>query len=84
MGPTPDQVDGELRQVTAEDIIAQRRQRAKEETACKTLEELIALGAKRGYKPGWAKHRWASRETKSQTYKQNSAPPHTLADQPHF
>ena len=31
---------------------------------CKTLEELQELGKKRGYKPGWALHRWDNRKWK--------------------
>jgi DNA repair protein RadD len=79
---TPDEVDGDLRQVTANDEIMLKRQRVKEEKACKTYEELAALGAKRQYKPGWAKHKWEARQKIAGSFRKNAAPPHTLADQP--
>ncbi len=49
------QVAGELKEVTAE-IIAQRRNRKMEEKEAESVEALIALGARRGYKNprGWA------------------------------
>lgn len=79
---TPDQVDGDLRQVTANDEIMLKRLRVKEERACKTYEELAALGAKRNYKPGWAKHKWEARQKVAGSFHKNAPPPHTLADQP--
>ena len=65
--PVPEsrQVDeraGELVEVTREQIKAAReaeaRMRRAEERACRSLEDLERLGRERGYKPGWARHRW--------------------------
>lgn len=78
----PDQKDGELRQVQASDEIMLKRLRVKEEKACKTYEDLAALGAKRNYKPGWAKHKWEARQKIAGSFHKNAAPPHTVADQP--
>lgn len=42
-----------------------RRQRAREEAEATTLDALIELGASRGYKPGWARHRWEARQRRA-------------------
>jgi DNA repair protein RadD len=50
------QVDGELEEV---DPAVARAARVQEERAAgKTLEGVQALAQQRGYKPGWATHRW--------------------------
>lgn len=58
------QVDGELveydEKAQAEGLA--RRQRIQEERDCQSLEDFEALGRARGYKPGWALHRWKLRE----------------------
>lgn len=62
-----EQVDGELERLEAEKMAAERsaRWQAKRAVAdAKTLDELLALAAARGYKPGWAYHIHASREAK--------------------
>lgn len=54
---------GELRRISAEEVkrlaaeakAAAAKERKKEEAACQTLEDLIALGKRRGYDPGWAR-----------------------------
>lgn len=38
--------------------------RAKEEAACQTLDDFAALGTQRGYKRGWAWHRWQAKLAK--------------------
>lgn len=50
-----EQGDGDLAEV---DLVAQRAKRKEEERACKTMDELIALGKSRGYAnpDRWAKH----------------------------
>jgi DNA repair protein RadD len=61
---TIQQVDGELRQITALDAMNLKRQRIREEAQAKTLEELETIAKARGYKPGWAKHKYAARQQK--------------------
>lgn len=65
-GDIPEQQDGELREVTEEDKKALRRQRRQEEAEAETLEDLQKLEKQRGYKPGWAYHRWKARQAKKQ------------------
>ncbi len=47
--------DGELSEI---DIKSMKINRKKEENDCKTLEDFMALGEKRGYKKSWAYTRW--------------------------
>lgn len=42
----------------AQAIEQARQQRIQEERSCRSLADFEALGRARGYKPGWAKHRW--------------------------
>ena len=59
---TPDEVEGELVELSAEEIAAARAARKREEGRAGTLEELLALAKQRGYKPGWAHYRWTARQ----------------------
>ena len=52
------QVEGVLTEVRAE---AQRQAR-REQGRCQTLEDLRALAAARGYRPGWADYVWQARQ----------------------
>ena len=62
---TPKQVDGELRQVTADAAASMmKRQKVVEVAKAQTLEELEAIAKARGYKSGWARHVFASRNRK--------------------
>jgi DNA repair protein RadD len=61
----PQQVDGELAEITPERAAAIRRQKVVEVAKARTLEELEAIAKSRGYKLGWAKHIWNSRQAKS-------------------
>lgn len=56
-----EEVDGELKKL---DIEMFRRTRKKEEGMARSLEELKELGKQRGYNPGWAYARHASRNNK--------------------
>lgn len=58
--------DGELDELLWKE---KRKKRAIEERACKTLQELVALGKARGYQfpYGWAKHKMRLREGKKAT-----------------
>ena len=58
----PEQVDGELSEVTPEQRAQLRRQQRAEEAQCKTLEDFERLAAARGYKPGWARIRYQLRQ----------------------
>jgi superfamily II DNA or RNA helicase len=57
--------DAELVEVTEAERRVVAAHKRREEGACKTLEEFQALGQSRGYKPGWAAHRWAARQGKT-------------------
>lgn len=58
-----EQVDGDLVEVRPDD----RRLAAKrEQSACRTLDDLKALAAARGYRPAWAEHIWAARQSRHQ------------------
>ena len=52
----------EIRKLEKDEIAAAKKEAAKvrlaEERACKSLDELKALGFRRGYAPGWAFKRW--------------------------
>lgn len=60
------QEEGMLQELTPEAIeeqkILARRERKREEAQAQTLEDLQALARKRGYKPGWATHRFKARQ----------------------
>lgn len=60
----PEQVDGHLVEL---DPATLRRQRAREQAAAQTLEQLIEIGKRRGMKNprGWATHVLRARQTKS-------------------
>lgn len=57
-------VDGELVEFdeAAQAEALARRQRIQEERDCQSLEDWEALGRARGYRAGWALHRWKIRE----------------------
>jgi superfamily II DNA or RNA helicase len=61
----PKQIDGELQQITPEQALALKRQKAREVAKAKTLQELEAIAKARNYKPGWAKHVFKSREQRT-------------------
>lgn len=52
-----EQVDGQLREFTAEELQAKRLFRD-EEAQCSSLNDFRQLALRRGYKPGWAWFRW--------------------------
>jgi superfamily II DNA or RNA helicase len=56
--------DGELQQITPEAAALLRKQRGREVAGAKTLEDLQRIEKERGYKPGWAKHVYMSRNKK--------------------
>lgn len=63
-GREVEQVDGELRQITDEDREHMRRQRYREQRAAQSLEDLLELAKKKGYKPGWAHAVYNARQNK--------------------
>ena len=56
--------DGELEEITEAGKKELRRQRAAEQAGAKSLDELVALGRKRGHKMPmkWAQHVWGARK----------------------
>lgn len=46
--------DGELREVTAEEIARRRSEKLREEGAARTLEDWLAIARTRGHRPAWA------------------------------
>jgi superfamily II DNA or RNA helicase len=58
----------ELQQVEGELVEFQRQQAKREQGSAQSLQDLIALGHRRGYKNpvAWAKHLYAARQTKGQ------------------
>lgn len=54
-------VEGSLEEVDRE-IMAKKRAERREEAACFTLADWIALAERRGYKSGWAYHRYQARQ----------------------
>lgn len=58
----PQEVDGELKEVSAEQAALIRRQRQVEVAKARTREELEAIARARGYKPGWVQHVLRERE----------------------
>lgn len=59
------QRDGELVEV---DFEAAKRERMREQKHAETYEELVELAKRRGYKPGWARHIWKSRQRKQRAH----------------
>lgn len=59
-----DHVDGELQEITPEIAERMRKEKRSEVGGARTLEDLKAIEALRGYKPGWAEHVFNSRKRK--------------------
>lgn len=57
-------VEGELAEVRREQEQV-KRQRRLEESDCHTLDDWRALAMQRGYKMGWAMHRWQARQRRA-------------------
>jgi superfamily II DNA or RNA helicase len=60
----PQQVDGELKQLTPEVMAMRKRQQVVEQAKAETLDELLEIARARGYKDGWARHIYNSRQKK--------------------
>jgi superfamily II DNA or RNA helicase len=60
-----DQVEGELEEITLEQIQAMRQQKETERKRAQSYEDLLAIEKARGYKPGWARHVHAARGQRS-------------------
>lgn len=60
-----EQVDGELKAITAEDKALLQRQMKIEVAKARTVEELQAIAQARGYKPGWARAVHESRKKRA-------------------
>jgi len=59
----PDQVEGTLEIITSADKKELKKQRSREVSQARTLDELKAIGKDRGYKRGWATHIFNSRNS---------------------
>lgn len=57
-------IEGELVEVNKENARRQKQARRREQGAAQSLEELQAIAAARGYKPGWANYVWQSRQNR--------------------
>lgn len=64
----PDQVDGELAQVTEAHRVALRKHYNREIARARTQEDLEAIAIAKGYKPGWVKHMMEARAKKKEVY----------------
>lgn len=53
----PEQVDGELAEITPEQREELRRAKRREEGSCRSYDDFVRLAMARGYKAGWAWHR---------------------------
>lgn len=59
------QTDGELRELTAEDRLQLRRTQSKEVGRARTLADLERIEKERGYKKGWARYVFESRQKRA-------------------
>ena len=57
-----EEVDADLAEIDRELLQAARH---REVQRARTLADLILIGQQRGYKPGWAHHRWAARQQRA-------------------
>ncbi|QPC44030.1 DEAD/DEAH box helicase [Kaustia mangrovi] len=58
----PKQVEGELAEITDAQAEAMRRAKRRQVGRAQTLDDLKAIAAQRGYKPGWAEHVYRARQ----------------------
>lgn len=63
-GRTPAQFDGQLTEITEEMREKMKQAKRQEIGKLRTEEQLIEYGKMKGYKPGWAKAVWRSRNAK--------------------
>lgn len=67
-----------IRKLEKQEIEASRKEKARlrreEEKACKSLQELQALGARRGNKPGWAYKLWSGRKKTAEKHRKKENP----------
>lgn len=66
--PMPEQVEGDLIEMTEEHKKAFRKDQNREVARARGLAELEQIEKARNYKPGWAKHIMAAREQRKQVY----------------
>lgn len=65
----PEQVDGDLQEMTKDQIEAFKKLRKKEEREAKTLEDFQAIGQARGYKANWALHKYNAKVAARERWK---------------
>lgn len=68
-----DEVEGELAEITPEVAERLKRDRQREVSGAKTIEDLEKIAAQRGYSRGWAKHLFNARQHKGKIKGSSSA-----------
>jgi DNA repair protein RadD len=63
-----EEIDGELVEMSDQERLALNSKKKKEVRSAKTLEELQRIAVQRGYKPGWAEHRFKAVQATKQKY----------------
>jgi DNA repair protein RadD len=63
--PTPKQVEGELKEITAQTLLLKKEKKI-EQGKAQTLDDLKKIAAERGYKPPWANMIFTSRQKKAE------------------
>lgn len=63
--PTPKQVEGELKEITAQTLLLKKEKKV-EQGKAQTLDDLKKIAAERGYKPSWANMIFTSRQKKAE------------------
>lgn len=58
---TIEQVEGELKKLTKEEVAARKDQQKREVKGARTLDDLKRIEAERGYSPGWAEKTFSAR-----------------------
>lgn len=58
--------EGRLTEISKEEQLKIRYDKLREENSAKTLEALEAIAEARGYKKGWARHKWEARQRKAE------------------
>lgn len=70
----PEQVDGELAEITPEMAEAMKQRRQVEVKKAKTLEQLEAIAQQRGYSPNWAKFVFEAKQRTRAKYQRPEPP----------
>jgi len=63
----PEQADGELEEISPEELKRIKKDRNRRIGTARTLDELKQVAKELGYKPGWAWHQWQNRKKRNGT-----------------